>query len=84
MTIPPPALHLYAYSSHLYPTLHKAGSLGIGTELVDELLHMGLLSGRRLVRPPLILRKLRSNIHERVVITLIVLQLLGQEVYYIC
>lgn len=65
---------------YLDSALNEAGPLGVGAELVDELLHVRLLGGRGLVRAPLVLGHLRPNVHERVVVPLVVVQLLRQEV----
>lgn len=58
---------------YLDAALNEAGSLGVGAELVDELLHVRLLRGRGLVCPPLVLRQFRPDVHERVVVPLVVL-----------
>lgn len=66
--------------AYLNAALDETRPLGVGAELVDELLHVRLLRRRGLVRPPLVLGELRPHVDEGVVVALVVVQLLGQEV----
>ena len=79
-TVAPPQPSSPWNKNYLDTALNETGPLGVGAELVDELLHVRLLRRRGLVRPPLVLGELGPDVNERVVVPLVVVELLGQEV----